>query len=420
MNDQLPPGDGETENDVSAARISQSVCLIQRVYRGYRTRRELQGRHLCYTNRWIDTLREVQAQQCQSSPTLPARSPAAQAHRNWGHAVRVAKLARGDSNGRQASPKGIKPNPATISKAMDLQYFLEMMDLKHRHGSNLRKYHEYWKLTDSHENFFYWLDHGAGKDVELPACPRAKLEREQIRYLSREERLNYLVEVDKAGRLRWAKNNELVWTSNARYEDSTDGILPLSSPRPKTKRHSSATFPSHSRAQSISSSDLDETLDMDFKSESRVDAPLSRRRSIIKRLKDKLFDKDDWWIFVADPSYRLYIGIKSRGSFQHSSFLHGGRIAAAGMIKVRDGKLRDLAPLSGHYRPRSVNFHAFVHALQDQGADLSHVSVTKLYATLAGMEGYVGTKRSVIRAREKMERKVVSAGKEKGPLEVDL
>jgi len=37
---------------------------------------------------------------------------------------------------------------------------------------------------------------------------------------------------------------------------------------------------------------------MDFKSESRVDAPVSRRRSIIKRLKDKLFDKDDWWIFV--------------------------------------------------------------------------------------------------------------------------
>lgn len=75
---------------------------------------------------------------------------------------------------------------------------------------------------------------------------------------------------------------------------------------------------------------------------------------------------------------------------------------------------------SGHYRPRSTNFHAFVHALQDQGANLSHVSVTKLYATLAGMEGYVGTKRSVIRAREKMERKVGSAGNEKGPLEVDL
>jgi hypothetical protein len=48
------------------------------------------------------------------------------------------------------------------------------------------------------------------------------------------------------------------------------------------------------------------------------------------------------------------------------------------------------------------------------------VSVTKLYATLAGMEGYVGTKRSIIRAGEKMERKVASAGQEKGPLEIDL
>lgn len=175
---------------------------------------------------------------------------------------------------------------------MDLQYFLEMMDLKHRHGSNLRKYHEHWKSTDSHENFFYWLDNGAGKEVELPACPREKLEREQIRYLSREERLNYEVKVDKTGRLRWAKNDELVWTSNSRYEDSTDGILPLSSPRPKGK-------PSYGRSHSISSSELDdETVDMDLKSESHVNAPVSRRRSIIKRIKDKLLDKDDWWIFV--------------------------------------------------------------------------------------------------------------------------
>ena len=34
---------------------------------------------------------------------------------------------------------------------MDLQYFLEMVDLKHRYGSNLRTYHEEWKKADTKE-----------------------------------------------------------------------------------------------------------------------------------------------------------------------------------------------------------------------------------------------------------------------------
>ena len=31
------------------------------------------------------------------------------------------------------------------SKMMDLQYFLELVDQKHRYGSSFRKYHNYWK-----------------------------------------------------------------------------------------------------------------------------------------------------------------------------------------------------------------------------------------------------------------------------------
>jgi hypothetical protein len=108
---------------------------------------------------------------------------------------------------------------------MDLQYFLEMVDLKHRHGSNLRSYHMYWRNSSSKENFFYWLDHGEGKNVELPQCSRDRLEKEQVRYLTREERLNYLVTVDETGLFRWAKNNELVWTNTARFKDSLQGIV---------------------------------------------------------------------------------------------------------------------------------------------------------------------------------------------------
>ena len=65
------------------------------------------------------------------------------------------------------------------AKMMDLQYFLEMVDHKHRYGSNLRKYHNYWKTQDTSQNFFYWLDEGEGKDFEHPVRSRERLEKEK-------------------------------------------------------------------------------------------------------------------------------------------------------------------------------------------------------------------------------------------------
>lgn len=43
---------------------------------------------------------------------------------------------------------------------------------------------------------------------------------------------------------------------------------------------------------------------------------------------------------VADTNNNLYIGIKQAGAFQHSSFLHGSRVSAAGLITVKKGQLR--------------------------------------------------------------------------------
>lgn len=119
------------------------------------------------------------------------------------------------------------------ARLMGLQYFLEMVDQKHRYGSSLRKYHKYWLSQDTNENFFHWLDHGAGLQVSLPECSRARLDKEQVRYLSREQRLQYLVHVNKDGLLVWAKNGEKVWTKDALYRDSIEGIVPISDPAPK-------------------------------------------------------------------------------------------------------------------------------------------------------------------------------------------
>lgn len=210
---------------------------------------------------------------------------------------------------------------------MDLQYFLEMVDLKHRHGSNLRKYHNYWMNSPSTQNFFYWLDHGEGKDLELPKCSRERLDREQVRYLTREERMNYLVTVDVAGKFRWAKNDELVSTDSTRFRDSLRGVVPIEDDAPEFKGNSASASSS-----SLSSADDSHLVDSDSDSaESSLSssgdefdrmekddyqsAKLVKRLvhatpgGVLKQLRGKSAKKGDMWIFVrADPICRTAFG----------------------------------------------------------------------------------------------------------------
>jgi hypothetical protein len=119
---------------------------------------------------------------------------------------------------------------------------------------------------------------------------------------------------------------------------------------------------------------------------------------ILNHLMRKTIRKNTW-IFVADTSFRLYVGIKESGAFQHSSFLHGAKLSAAGLIEIRDGLLISLSPLSGHYRPPASNFRDFVQALKDRHVDMSHVSISKSYAVLVGLETYASGKRKLKQAR---------------------
>jgi len=49
---------------------------------------------------------------------------------------------------------------------------------------------------------------------------------------------------------------------------------------------------------------------------------------------------DAKWIFVLSVSKILYVGMKKKGNFQHSSFLAGGATLSAGRIVVDDGVLK--------------------------------------------------------------------------------
>ncbi|KAK7962697.1 IQ calmodulin-binding domain-containing protein [Apiospora aurea] len=461
-----PPAEGvdaataAADNNALGSLQDTAATLIQRSYRGYRVRREMKGLGLDASTRWTHVIRDAKWQNLTtprargSGTTSPGdddeegtvggtgirpRSSTSAARQNWKKVAAIAMRANGDEDSSHSASESESSSNLEMNenmtekekekmrkrrakaqakrrkkaKMMGLQYFLEMVDVKHRYGSNLRQYHAEWKKADTNENFFYWLDYGEGKDFEIEGCPRDRLEREQVRYLSREERQHYLVKVDSEGRLCWAKNGLRLDTTEE-WKDSVDGIVPVDDPTPayapdieshSQQHHDPARHPADHDSTSgsddesdASESELEAARAAKYATPTLDDAKGVKKikhvsaATIFQRLLRKSVKKNTW-IFVADTSFRLYVGIKSSGAFQHSSFLQGSRISAAGLIKIKNGRLSSLSPLSGHYRPPAANFRAFVHSLRDEGVDMSHVSISKSYAVLVGLEAYVKTRR---------------------------
>ncbi|POR34983.1 Uncharacterized protein TPAR_04820 [Tolypocladium paradoxum] len=474
-----PPLASSHDERADAARV------IQKTFRGYRARREMQGFSLDATTRWVTAIREAQFRQS-TKPRVrvgadeaagevltlddPVDKRPSSARANWKKASLVARRAGHDDASSDSSSESdlddLSPEARAearrtrdeanaerrqAARMMGLQYFLEMVDSKHRYGSNLRMYHEEWKKSDTTENFFYWLDYGQGRAMELDTCPRDRLEREQVRYLSREERQYYLARVDAEGRLCWARTGARIDTTE-QFKDSIHGIVPADDPTPafNPAMHPPPADDDDGGGVSDTSSDSSaESRREADRAAKYVDADPGfdeahglRRvthisaSTIFNKLLRKSVRKNTW-IFVADTSFRLYVGIKDSGAFQHSSFLQGSRISAAGLIKIKNGRLSSLSPLSGHYRPPASNFRAFVRSLKDTGVDMSRVSISKSYTVLVGLETYVKTRRKgkdllgklvrrrdkivapeEVRRRDEEERdKSESAGKERRVLE---
>lgn len=419
--------------------MSDAARIIQKTFRGYRARREMSGFTLDPSTRWITAIREAQFRETTrprgrsftgaSQDTLSLGEMtdfhASTARSNWKKLSMVA-LRAGHDDEEEESDSDCSSGSTGLSLhekeelrrhrveanaqrrktalTLGLQYWLEIVDQKHRYGTNLRMYHEEWRKADTNENFFYWLDYGEGRYISLDTCPRERLERDQVRYLSREERQYYLATVDDQGRLCWAKNGEPIDTSE-KYRDSIYGIVPVDDPAPPYRpmmEHPNPYADSASGMASNASTSYLESSHEQHRADRHVN-PVPDQRGI-KKVKqfsatttlNKLLRKtvrDGTWIFVADTSFRLYIGIKQAGAFQHSSFLQGARISAGGLISIKDGKLSSLSPLSGHYRPPTSNFRAFVRSLKDEGVDVGHVTISKAYAVLLGLETYTKSRR---------------------------
>ena len=367
------PPPGSKDEALQKQRESDAAKSIQRTYRGYRLRRELKGLSLDPASRWTEAIKEAQyrhliqsaASQKADAETLSTTSPvkapprrSSTARSNWTFAGSVARRANKDEESslsesssssslpdhdqlspsrkqkaaRKAKKLAAKQERVKSAKMMDLSYFLEMVDVKHRYGSNLRKYHAEWKSRPTHENFFRWLDHGEARNLDLSNCTRERLDKMQVRYLGREERRLYEVVVGKQGKLVWRKDGQRVDTTNE-WRDSVEGIVrtgdapPLWADRPMFARGSSES--------SALNSDLEDQVRAEAEqaetTKSSADEEPKRHASIRDRLTSPLSGKNkekmpkQKWIFVSiltDPFLRDQANDHNSGSRHKEQPLH--------------------------------------------------------------------------------------------------
>ncbi|CAB4429466.1 unnamed protein product [Rhizophagus irregularis] len=204
-------------------------------------------------------------------------------------------------------------------------------DEKHRYGSNLKVYHDYWLKTSSPENFFEWLDNGS-------------------------ERAEHEV-IFKDGLLIYAQSGKPVHTN----PPDPDSVAPADSTQ-------NLSIPNTTEPRSLSPAPSSQGSLNDEIEDPTSTEPTRRESTEIGPRREK-------WIYVTDCSGKFYVGQKKKGHFHHSSFLAGGAICAAGGIKVREGKLLEINPNSGHYKPAQHHFKALVERLVGEGIDITMFSM---------------------------------------------
>ncbi|MCD7449320.1 hypothetical protein HAX54_051260 [Datura stramonium] len=260
----------------------EAAVKLQKTYKSFRTRRRLADCAILVEQRWWKVLDSVELKHSSIS-FFDVQKPQT-AFSRWSRALtRAAKVGKGLSKDEKACK-------------LALQHWLEAIDPRHRYGHNLQFYYTKWLQADSKQPFFYWLDIGEGKEVNLEKCPRSKLHQQCIKYLGPVEREAYEVVI---------VGGKFIYKQSGRILDTRGGA------------------------------------------------------------------EDTKWIFVLSVSKDLYIGMKQKGSFQHSSFLAGGATLSAGRLEIEDGILKAVWPHSGHYLPTRENFEEFMTYLEQHNIDVT-------------------------------------------------
>ena len=172
------------------------------------------------------------------------------------------------------------------ARSMGANYQAEVIDQDHRYGRNLHPFFAVWKEAKTDENFTSWM-----KKVDLGQKVAGSDELIKQKLLQENgvpisiPKVRYLTDEE-------LKNYELQVASNGQIF---------------TKAHASSVFDS------------------------------------------KDGTKESSFVFVISQKGKIYLAPYSRGSFNHSSFLQGKAVSAAGVVLCKEGRIHTIWDDSGHY-----------------------------------------------------------------------